>query len=72
MNQVVPWREPSVADIVIHAVLRHGHVDVTRAAYIKNDGIDVRSLAEIGALEPAVCNQNATDTSRGKLNGAVN
>jgi hypothetical protein len=35
-------------------------VSVTRASYIKNDGVDPQSLAAMEALESAVCNQHAT------------
>jgi integrase len=49
-----------VADIVIQAILRHSNVSVTRAAYIKNDGVDPQSLAAMKALESAVCGQNST------------
>jgi hypothetical protein len=48
-----------VRDIVIRAILRHSNVSVTRAAYIKNDGLDPQSLAEMTALETAACNQRA-------------
>ena len=54
--------ELGVSDIVIQAILRHSNVSVTRAAYIKNDGLDPQSLAAMEALESAVCNQNATGT----------
>jgi integrase len=50
-----------VADIVIQAILRHSDVSVTRSAYIKNDGLDPRSLAAMKTLESAVCNQYATE-----------
>ena len=56
--------ELGVADIVIQAILRHSNVSVTRAAYIKNDAVDPRSLAAMEALESAVCNRHATDTSK--------
>jgi integrase len=49
-----------IADVVIQAILRHTNVSVTRAAYIKNDAVDPRSLAATEALESAVCNQHAT------------
>jgi integrase len=52
-----------ITDIVIQAILRHSNVSVTRAAYIKNDGLDPQSLAAMQALESAVCNQNATGPS---------
>lgn len=52
--------ELGVADIVIQAILRHSDVSVTRSAYIKNDGVDPRSLAAMETLESAVCNQSAT------------
>jgi integrase len=55
-----------VADIVIQAILRHSDVSVTRSAYIKNDGIDPRSLAAMEALESAVCNQYATEEAEVK------
>jgi integrase len=52
-----------VADIVIQGILRHSNVTVTRLAYIKNDAVDVRSLAAMDALESAACNQHATETT---------
>lgn len=55
--------ELGVADVVIQAILRHTNVSVTRAAYIKNDAVDPRSLAAMEALESAVCNQHATAAS---------
>jgi integrase len=55
--------ELGIRDIVIQAILRHSNVSVTRAAYIKNDGVDPQSLAAMDALESAACNQHATETS---------
>jgi hypothetical protein len=52
--------ELGITDIVIQAILRHSNVSVTRASYIKNDGVDPQSLAAMEALESAVCNQHAT------------
>jgi hypothetical protein len=52
-----------ISDIVIQAILRHSNVSVIREAYIKNDAVDPRSLAAMDALESAVCNQHATETS---------
>jgi integrase len=49
--------ELGVADIVIQAILRHCHPDVTRAAYIKNHSVDPPSLLAMQALNSAVCNQ---------------
>jgi len=57
--------ELGVADIVIQAILRHSDVGVTQAAYIKNDGMDVRSLAAMEVLESAVSSQNATGGASG-------
>lgn len=48
---------------MIQAILRHTNVSVTRAACIKDDAVDPRSLAAMEALESAVCNQYATGTS---------
>ena len=48
--------ELGVADIVIQAILRHSDVSVTRQAYIKNDGVDPRSLEAMKVLEQPVCN----------------
>ena len=52
--------ELGVRDIVIQAILRHSNVPVTRASYIKNDGVDPQSLAAMEVLESAMCNQHAT------------
>jgi len=49
-----------VDDIVIQSILRHSDVSVTRQAYIKNDGTDVRSVAAMEALELAVRSQDVT------------
>jgi hypothetical protein len=49
-----------ISDIVNQAILRHSNVSVTRAAYMKNDGVDPRRLALMEGLELAVCNQHAT------------
>jgi len=51
--------ELGVADIVIQAILRHSDVSVTRQAYIKNDGVDSRSLAAMEKLKLAVCTKHA-------------
>jgi len=51
--------ELGVADIVIQAILRHSDVSVTRQAYIKNDGVDSRSLAALGRLELAISTKHA-------------
>jgi integrase len=51
--------ELGVADIVIQAILRHSDVSVTRQAYIKNDGVDSRSLAAMERLELAICTKHA-------------
>ena len=50
--------ELGIADVVIQAILRHSDVSVTRQAYIKNDGTDVRSVAAMEALELAVRSQD--------------
>jgi integrase len=55
--------ELGIRDIVIQAILRHSNVSVTRASYIKNDGVDPQSLAAMEVLESAACNQHATETS---------
>jgi integrase len=49
-----------VPDITIAAILRHCNVSVTRASYIKSDGVDPESMAAMQALETSMCNQNAT------------
>ena len=64
--------ELGIADIVIQAILRHSDVSVTRQAYIKNDGVDPRSIAAMEALETAVCNQCATSPTDDKSAGKVN
>lgn len=64
--------ELGVDDIVIQAILHHSDVSVTRQAYIKNDGVDPRSLAAMDALELAVCNQCATTAAARMNRGAVN
>jgi integrase len=64
--------ELGVADIVIQAILRRSDVGVTQAAYIKNDSMDVRSLAAMEALESAVCNQSATVAQPQETKPAVN
>jgi integrase len=53
--------ELGVADIVIQAILRHSDVSVTRQAYIKNDGVDARSLAAMDALESVICTKHALE-----------
>jgi hypothetical protein len=58
--------------IVIQAILRHSDVSVTRQACIKNDAVDPRSLAAMEALESAVCNQCATESTDDKTAGTVN
>lgn len=58
--------------IVIHAILRHSDVSVTRAADSKNSGADSRSLAAMNALETEVCNQCATGFRYDKAADAVN
>jgi len=63
--------ELGVSDIVIQAILRHSNVSVTRAAYIKNDGLDPQSLAAMEALESAVCNHSATGASDAESRTAV-
>ena len=60
-----------VAHIVIQAILRHRDVSVTRSAYIKNNGIDPRSLAAMAVLERVVCHQCATNADTGHGQGAV-
>jgi integrase len=60
-----------VADVVIQAILRHSDVSVTRAAYIKNDAVDRRSLAAMEVLESA-CNQHATEGSEATEEVKVN
>ena len=57
-----------IADIVIQAILRHSDVSVTRLAYIKNDGVDSRSLAANGGLGfgrmQLTCNRDGTRQKR--------
>jgi integrase len=60
-----------IRDIVIQAILRHSNVSVTRASYIKNDGVDPRSLAAMEVLESAACNQNATGASEAESGADV-
>lgn len=59
--------------------IRHGlhedegdNMSVTRAAYIKNNGLDPRSQTAMEALETAVCNQDATSATAVQVAGAVN
>lgn len=62
-----------VADIVIQGILRHNSdVRVTRAASIKNDAVDARSLAAMQTLESAVCCQNAAVAQCSSDRDAVN
>ena len=49
-----------VADIVIQAILRHSDVSVTRQSYILRDGVDLRSLAAMEALQSQMDNERTT------------
>jgi hypothetical protein len=56
--------EPDLQDVVIQVILRHSNVSVTRASYIKNDGVDPQSLGAMEVLESGVCNQHAVEATQ--------